>query len=65
MNKENIKVPRRYEREINALGVQISGLRSENESYQYKIDKNNKAIEHLEHQIESIYNTIKKEEKDA
>lgn len=63
MNNENIKVPRRYEREINALGVQISGLRSENESLQYKIDKNNKAIEQLEHQVESIYNTIKKEQK--
>lgn len=62
MNKENIKVPRRYEREINALGIQISGLRSENESLQYQIDKNNKAIEHLEHQVESIYNTIKKEQ---
>jgi len=65
MNKENIKVPRRYEREINALGVQISGLRSENESLQYQISKNDKAIEQLEHQIESIYNTIKKEQKDA
>lgn len=63
MNNENIKVPRRYEREINALGVQISGLRSENESLQYKIDKNNKAIEQLEHQVESIYNQIKKEQK--
>lgn len=63
MNNENIKVPRRYEREINALGVQISGLRSENESLQYKIDKNNKVIEQLEHQVESIYNTIKKEQK--
>jgi predicted RNase H-like nuclease (RuvC/YqgF family) len=65
MNKENIKVPRRYEREINALGVQISGLRSENESLQYQISKNDKIIEQLEHQIESIYNTIKKEETDA
>ena len=65
MNTKDIKVPRRYEREINALGIQISGLRSENETFQYKIDKNNKAIEQLEHQIESIYNTIKKEEKDA
>jgi len=63
MNNENIKVPRRYEREINALGVQISGLRSENESLQYKIDKNNKVIEQLEHQVESIYNQIKKEQK--
>ncbi len=65
MNKENIKVPRRYEREINALGVQISGLRSENDSLQYQISKNDKIIEQLEHQIESIYNTIKKEETDA
>jgi len=62
MNKENIKIPRRYEREINALGVQISGLRSENETLQYQIDKNTKIIEQLEHQVESIYNTIKKEE---
>ena len=62
MNKENIKVPRRYEREINALGIQISGLRSENETLQYKIDKNAKAIEQLEHQVESIYKKIKSEE---
>jgi predicted RNase H-like nuclease (RuvC/YqgF family) len=62
MNKENIKVPRRYEREINALGIQISGLRSENETFQYKIDKNNKTIEQLEHQVESIYKKIKSEE---
>lgn len=62
MNKENIKVPRRYEREINALGIQISGLRSENESLQYQIDKNNKVIEQVEHQIESIYKKIKSEE---
>ena len=62
MNKENIKVPRRYEREINALGVQISGLKSENESLQYQIDKNNKLIEQLEHQVESIYKKIKSEE---
>ena len=62
MNKENIKVPRRYEREINALGVQISGLKSENESLQYQIDKNNKVIEQLEHQVESIYKKIKSEE---
>lgn len=62
MNKENIKVPRRYEREINALGVQISGLKSENESLQYQIDKNNKIIEQLEHQVESIYKKIKSEE---
>ncbi len=65
MNTKDIKVPRRYEREINALGVQISGLRSENESLQYQISKNDKIIEQLEHQIESIYNTIKKEETDA
>ena len=62
MNKENIKIPRRYEREINALGIQISGLRSENETLQYQIDKNNKVIEQIEHQIESIYKKIKSEE---
>lgn len=62
MNKENIKVPRRYEREINALGIEISGLTSENESLQYQIDKNNKKIEQVEHQIESIYKKIKSEE---
>jgi predicted nucleic acid-binding Zn-ribbon protein len=62
MNKENIKVPRRYEREINALGIEVSGLKSENESLQYQIDKNNKKIEQVEHQIESIYKKIKSEE---
>jgi predicted nucleic acid-binding Zn-ribbon protein len=59
---KDIKVPRRYEREINALGIEISGLTSENESLQYQIDKNNKKIEQVEHQIESIYNKIKSEE---
>lgn len=62
MNTKDIKVPRRYEREINALGIQISGLRSENETLQYQIDKNNKQIEQVEHQIESIYKKIKSEE---
>jgi hypothetical protein len=59
---KDIKVPRRYEREINTLGIEISGLTSENESLQYQIDKNNKKIEQVEHQIESIYKKIKSEE---
>ena len=62
MNTKDIKVPRRYEREINTMGIEISGLRSENESLQYQIDKNKKRIEQIEHQIESIYKKIKSEE---
>lgn len=62
MNNKDIKVPRRYEREINTLGIEISGLKSENESLQYQIDKNAKQIEHVEHQIESIFNKIKAEQ---
>lgn len=62
MNTKDIKVPRRYEREINTMGIEISGLRSENESLQYQIDKNTKRIEQVEHQIESIYKKIKSEE---
>jgi len=62
MNTKDIKVPRRYERELNTLRIAISGLRSENETLQYQIDKNIKQIEQVEHQIESIYKKIKSEE---